>query len=165
MQNIIVYAHIIDYSILGFLGFLSIVVIAIAIERVWFYSIIRLDDYDDKRELELDLHRRLTLVATIGSNAPYVGLLGTVVGIMITFINIGSNSNIDTTSIMTGLALALKATALGLIVAIPSIVFYNLLLRKADVIMTNWDIYKNPPATSAKERPKLKEDETKYKLS
>lgn len=67
----------VDYGILGFLAFLSVIVIAIGIERVWFYATVRVDDYSDKRKLELDLHRRLTLVATIGSNAPYVGLLGT----------------------------------------------------------------------------------------
>ncbi len=45
----------------------------------------------------------------------------------------------DTGKIMTGLALALKATAIGLVVAIPSIVFYNLLLRKAKVLMMQWE--------------------------
>ena len=77
MEKVADYALYIDYGIFGFLVFLSLLVIAIGIERLWFYSIIRLDDYSDKRELELDLHKRLTLVATIGSNAPYVGLLGT----------------------------------------------------------------------------------------
>lgn len=134
-----------DYGILIFLGFLSVVVIAIGIERIWFYATVRVDDYLDKRELELDLHRRLTLIATIGSNAPYVGLLGTVAGIMITFIDIGSHSFVDTKAIMVGLALALKATGMGLIVAIPSIVIYNMLVRKSEIIITKWDIYHNPP--------------------
>lgn len=133
-----------DYGILGFLLLLSIIVIAIGIERVWFYATVRVDDYSDKRVLELDLHKRLTLVATIGSNAPYVGLLGTVAGIMITFIDIGSVSIVDTKSIMVGLALALKATAMGLIVAIPSIVIYNMLVRKSEIISTKWDIYHHP---------------------
>lgn len=142
-----------DYGILIFLGFLSIVVIAIGIERVWFYATVRVDDYLDKRELELDLHRRLTLIATIGSNAPYVGLLGTVAGIMITFIDIGSHSFVDTKAIMVGLALALKATGMGLIVAIPSIVIYNMLVRKSEIIVTKWDIYHNP-STEKKTSPK-----------
>ena len=140
--------EIIDYSVLGFLGSLSVLVIAIGIERAWFYATVRVDDYVDKRLLELDLHKRLTLIATIGSNAPYVGLLGTVAGIMITFIDIGNSAQIDTQTIMTGLALALKATAMGLIVAIPSIVLYNLLVRKAEIVLTKWDIYHNPTATS-----------------
>ncbi|WP_334091464.1 MotA/TolQ/ExbB proton channel family protein, partial [Helicobacter typhlonius] len=95
--------------------------------------------------LELVLHKRLTIIATIGSNAPYIGLLGTVFGIMVTFVEIGSNALIDTQSIMVGLSLALKATAAGLIVAIPSIVFYNFLLRKTEVILSLWDIEHNPP--------------------
>ncbi|KAA8710962.1 TonB-system energizer ExbB [Helicobacter canis] len=140
--------EIIDYSVLGFLGSLSVLVIAIGIERAWFYATVRVDDYIDKRLLELDLHKRLTLIATIGSNAPYIGLLGTVAGIMITFIDIGSSAQIDTQTIMTGLALALKATAMGLIVAIPSIVLYNLLVRKAEIVLTKWDIYHNPATTS-----------------
>lgn len=137
----------IDYGILGFLGFLSLVVITIGIERIWFYATVRVDDYIDKRELELDLHKRLTLIATIGSNSPYIGLLGTVAGIMITFVDIGSTSFVDTKSIMVGLALALKATGMGLIVAIPSIVIYNMLVRKSEIIATKWDIYHNPAQT------------------
>lgn len=168
MEKISDYAAYIDYSIFGFLIFLSLLVLAIGIERLWFYSIIRLDDYADRRELELDLHKRLTLIATIGSNAPYVGLLGTVIGIMLTFATIGVNSIIDTKSIMAGLAMALRATALGLIVAIPSIVFYNLLVRKCEVILTNWDIFTNPVPTTkgAKANPRLDshEDDTANKL-
>lgn len=132
--------EIVDYGVLGFLGFLSIVVFALSIERWWFYRSVNIESYKDKRILEIALHKRLTLIATIGSNAPYIGLLGTVFGIMVTFVEIGSNSLVDTQNIMSGLALALKATAAGLIVAIPSIVFYNLLLRRCEVILTMWDI-------------------------
>ena len=145
--------EIVDYGVLGFLGMLSVVVVAIAIERLWFFATVRVDDYNDRRFLDLDLHKRLTLLATIGSNAPYIGLLGTVAGIMITFVEIGADSNVDTGAIMTGLSLALKATAAGLIVAIPSIVTYNLLTRKADVVLTLWDIhhkpYTEPPRATA----------------
>lgn len=134
----------IDYGVLGFLLFLSVIVVGIALERIWFYATMRVSDYDDKRVLEMDLHKRLTLIATIGSNAPYVGLLGTVVGIMVTFSELGGNT--DTQSIMIGLSLALKATAMGLIVAIPSIVSYNLLLRKSEIIIKKWEIYHHPEA-------------------
>lgn len=147
--------EIIDYSILGFLGVLSVLVVAIGIERAWFYATVRVDDYNDKRLLELDLHKRLTLIATIGSNAPYVGLLGTVAGIMLTFVDIGKTSFVDTQTIMTGLALALKATAMGLIVAIPSIVLYNLLVRKAEIVLTKWEIFHNPPATTPKSNTRI----------
>lgn len=134
----------IDYGVLGFLLFLSVIVVGIALERIWFYATMRVSDYDDKRVLEMDLHKRLTLIATIGSNAPYVGLLGTVAGIMVTFSELGANA--DTQSIMKGLSLALKATAMGLIVAIPSIVSYNFLLRKSEIIIKKWEIYHHPEA-------------------
>ncbi|AFI03627.1 TonB-system energizer ExbB [Helicobacter cetorum] len=137
----------VDYGILGFLLFLSVVVIAIAIERMWFFATVRVDDYTDRRKLELALHKRLTLIATIGSNAPYIGLLGTVVGIMLTFMDLGSATGIDTKAIMTNLALALKATGMGLLVAIPAIVVYNLLVRKSEILVTKWDIFHNPIET------------------
>ena len=78
--------------------------------------------------------------STIASNAPYVGLLGTVFGIILTFFAIGVNGMTDSGAIMTGLALALKATAFGLLVAIPAIVFHNYLVRKMEVIIMRWEI-------------------------
>jgi biopolymer transport protein ExbB len=73
-------------------------------------------------------------------SARYVGLLGTVLGIMLTFYNLGLDTSIDTGKIMIGLALALKATAAGLIVALISVVLYNALLRKAKVLILEWEI-------------------------
>ncbi|WP_120927375.1 TonB-system energizer ExbB [Helicobacter pylori] len=143
--------EIVDYGIIGFLIFLSVIVIAIAIERLWFFATLRVDDYTDRRKLELALHKRLTLVATIGSNAPYIGLLGTVMGIMLTFMDLGSASGIDTKAIMTNLALALKATGMGLLVAIPAIVIYNLLVRKSEILVAKWDIFHHPVDTQSHE--------------
>lgn len=134
----------VDYGVLGVLGFLSIVMLGLVLERWWFYKSLKLEDFNDKRILELELHKRLTLIATIASNAPYIGLLGTVAGIMVTFLEIGANSLVDAQSIMSGLALALKATAAGLLVAIPCIIFYNLLLRRAEVILSLWEIAHYP---------------------
>ncbi|MDD2583282.1 MAG: MotA/TolQ/ExbB proton channel family protein, partial [Desulfuromonadaceae bacterium] len=68
------------------------------------------------------------------------GLLGTVLGIMLTFYNIGQDAAMDTGKIMTGLALALKATAVGLVVALIAVVLYNALLRKVKVLMLQWEI-------------------------
>ena len=85
------------------------------------------------------LTRNLTMISTIGANAPYVGLLGTVLGILLTFHDLGrAGGNIDAAAIMVGLALALKATALGLVVAIPAVWFYNALLRRVDVLVMRW---------------------------
>ena len=61
-----------------------------------------------------------------------------VLGILIAFFDMGQSGTIETATIMLGLALALKATALGLLVAIPSIVFYNALLRKVDILKVLW---------------------------
>ena len=132
--------NIINYGIIGLLILMSIIAVAIAVERFLTYQKIQIKDYSDKKELELELTKKIHLIATIGSNAPYIGLLGTVLGIMLTFYTMGREGLMDTSKIMIGLALALKATAIGLMVAIPSIVFYNLLLRKAKVIMMRWEI-------------------------
>ncbi len=131
---------IIDYGVIGLLIVMSIVAVSIAVERHLTYRKIKIELFRDRKELELQLTKKLHIIATIGSNAPYVGLLGTVLGIMLTFYKIGQEGFLDTGKIMIGLALALKATAVGLIVAIPSVVFYNLLLRKVKVIMMRWEI-------------------------
>ncbi len=131
---------IIDYGVIGLLIVMSIVAVSIAVERHLTYRKIKIEQFRDRKELELQLTKKLHIIATIGSNAPYVGLLGTVLGIMLTFYKIGQEGFLDTGKIMIGLALALKATAVGLIVAIPSVVFYNLLLRKVKVIMMRWEI-------------------------
>lgn len=130
----------VDYGIIGVLVMMSIVSLWLFIERLMAYKAIRIEDYKSKEELELDLGDNVSTIATIGSNAPYVGLLGTVLGIMITFYSLGDVGAVDPKKIMTGLALALKATAMGLVVAIPSIVFYNILLRKMERILAIWDI-------------------------
>ena len=127
----------IDYGVLGLLLALSVVALALALERFFVYRATRIEAFADRRELELHLSCKLHLIATIGANAPYIGLLGTVLGIMLTFSNIGT-AGFDTTKIMTGLAL--KATALGLLVAIPAVTLYNLLLRRCKVLLMQWDI-------------------------
>jgi len=134
------YNNILDIIIFTILGLMSIVSLGVTIERTLFYKKIVLLNYKDKKELEIDLGNNLTIISTIASNAPYVGLLGTVFGIILTFYAIGTNGLVDSESIMTGLALALKATAFGLVVAIPSIVFHNYLVRKMEVLLMRWDI-------------------------
>ena len=130
----------VDYGIIGLLIVLSIIAVAIAIEKFLVYRNIRLDRFTDRQSLELELTKKLHVIATIGSNSPYIGLLGTVLGIMLTFYTMGREGFIDTSKIMVGLALALKATAVGLLVAIPSVALYNVLLRRAKVLMMQWEI-------------------------
>lgn len=130
----------IDYGIIGILLAMSILALAVAMERVRCYRRLRMESYADKKELELHLTRRLHVIASVGSNAPYVGLLGTVLGIMYTFASISRQGLADPTRIMSGLALALKATAVGLLVAIPAVVVYNVLLRTARELLLKWEI-------------------------
>jgi biopolymer transport protein ExbB len=129
----------IEYGVIGLLICMSVTAVAIAIERFRFFKRLSLGDYSDHRNLELALTSRLHIIATIGSNAPYVGLLGTVLGIMLIFYSMGQEGMVDSARIMTGLALTLKATAAGLLVAIPAVVLYNLLLRRAKVLLLTWE--------------------------
>lgn len=132
---------IVDYGVIGLLFFLSFITFAFAIERVLFYRGIKLSDYSNKTALELDLSKRLATIASIGSNAPYIGLLGTVLAIILTFYIIGDQQDtINPGEIMKHLALALKATAAGLVVAIPATVIYNALLTKVDTLLAKWEI-------------------------
>jgi biopolymer transport protein ExbB len=129
-----------DYGVMGILILMSITTLWLFIERMMFYKSVRIDEYKHRDELELDLTNNINVISAIGSNAPYVGLLGTVVGIMITFYTLGDVGAVDAKKIMTGLALALKATAMGLVVAIPAIVAYTITLRKVERILTRFDI-------------------------
>ena len=130
----------VDYGIIGLLALASVVVIAIGIERTIFYRRVTPEDYADAKSLELALSERLVVLASVAGNAPYLGLLGTVLGVMLTFHHMGQNAAIDTGQIMTGLALALKATAVGLVVALVAVTLYNALLRRAKVITLRWEI-------------------------
>lgn len=127
-----------DHAVFGTLGLMSFLMLLYVVERYLFMLRVDLAAFDDLDELELSLTRHLTIIASIGTNAPYIGLLGTVLGILITFYDLGQGGAIETGRIMLGLALALKATALGLLVAIPSLVFYNALLRRVDVLKVRW---------------------------
>ncbi len=83
------------------------------------------------RELEV-LERYLSSLATIGSTAPFVGLFGTVWGIMNSFQSIALTKNTTLAVVAPGIAEALLATALGLIAAIPAVVAYNKLSGDLD---------------------------------
>jgi biopolymer transport protein TolQ len=81
-------------------------------------------DVTISREVER-LERRLTFLATVGSIAPFVGLFGTVWGIMSSFQAIAVSKNTSLAVVAPGIAEALFATALGLLAAIPAVIFYN----------------------------------------
>lgn len=132
--------NIVDYGVLVILGFMSFLSIFFYIERLLFYSKVNLKTYKHKQKLDIDLTNNINIISSIASNSVYIGLLGTVFGIIITFYTMGETGTIDVKIIMSSLSLALKATALGLIVAIPAMFFYNHLVRKIEVLSSLWDI-------------------------
>ncbi|WP_292664034.1 TonB-system energizer ExbB [Nitratifractor sp.] len=138
--------EIVDWGVLGVLGLMGFVALWAYFERLLFYRKIDLSRYRHREELEIDLTDNINLISSVGSNAPYVGLLGTVLGIIITFYLLGQTRQMDAGSIMSSLALALKATALGLVVAIPAMLFYNHVSRKIEVLLNRWEILQKDAA-------------------
>jgi len=130
--------HAVDYGVIGLLLVLSLWSVAIAVERWLFYRRVDLAQYSNAQLLEITLTRRLVIIGTVAANAPYIGLLGTVLGIMLTFHTMGTSGTMAVNTIMIGLSLALKATAVGLIVAIPCVVMNNVLRRRVAELMTQY---------------------------
>jgi len=128
----------IDYGVVGLLLVLSVWSVAIAIERWLFYRRINLSQFSNVQMLEITLTKRLVIIGTVAANAPYIGLLGTVLGIMLTFHTMGTSGTMAVSTIMIGLSLALKATAIGLLVAIPCVVMNNVLRRRVSEILTEY---------------------------
>lgn len=129
----------IDHLIIGILGLMSFIMLWFVIERFIFLNSLKIENYQNIYQLDIDLKRHLVIISTIGANAPYVGLLGTVIGILLTFYQLGNTgADIDAAAIMLNLSLALKATALGILVAIPAMMFYSGLGRKVEVRRLQW---------------------------
>ncbi|MGB1111224.1 MAG: MotA/TolQ/ExbB proton channel family protein, partial [Gammaproteobacteria bacterium] len=74
-----------DPAVFGTLGLMSVLMFGFVAERMFYLSRVNVSRFDDIYSLEIDLTRHLTAIASIGANAPYVGLLGTVFGILLTF--------------------------------------------------------------------------------
>jgi biopolymer transport protein ExbB/biopolymer transport protein TolQ len=85
-----------------------------------------------------DLERGMTLLGTLGNNAPFVGLLGTVIGVIVAFADLAEGSSkVQMDKVMGGIAEALIATGVGLFVAIPAVVAYNIFQKKITDIEDN----------------------------
>ncbi|HJD54377.1 MAG TPA: protein TolQ [Rickettsia endosymbiont of Proechinophthirus fluctus] len=80
------------------------------------------------------LEKNLSFLATVGSSAPFVGLFGTVWGIMHSFQSIATSKNTSLAVVAPGIAEALLATAIGLFAAIPAVIFYNYLISRITLI-------------------------------
>lgn len=101
------------------------------------------------------LERSLSFLATIGSNAPFIGLLGTVLGIMKAFRDLSQNASTGNEAVMLGIAEALVATAVGLIVAIPAVIAYNSFARQVRSALQSLETVRELCLVYAKKKGKV----------
>jgi biopolymer transport protein ExbB len=137
MENL---KYAVDYGVIGLLALLGCWAVIVAMERWQFYARVDPSQYANLQTYEIVLTQRLVVIGTIAANAPYIGLLGTVLGIMLTFHTMGTSGALAVSSIMIGLSLALKATAVGLLVAIPCVVLNNVLRRRVTELLTLYKV-------------------------
>ncbi|HWF58782.1 MAG TPA: TonB-system energizer ExbB [Nitrospira sp.] len=135
-----VLTHLVDYGIIGLLVVLSLWALAVALERWLYYRRVTPHQFENIQIMEIALTKRLVVIGTVAANAPYIGLLGTVLGIMLTFHTMGISGTMAVSAIMVGLSLALKATAIGLLVAIPCVVLNNILRRRVTELLTLYKV-------------------------
>ncbi len=88
-----------------------------------------------------DLESQLPTLATVGSSAPYIGLFGTVWGVMHAFQSLGNIQHATLAAVAPGIAEALIATAIGLFAAIPAVIAFNNLSSKADKVLGQYEIF------------------------
>jgi biopolymer transport protein TolQ len=93
------------------------------------------------------LQKGLPVLATVGSTAPFVGLFGTVWGIMNAFIEIAEAQTTNLAVVAPGIAEALLATGLGLLAAIPAVIYYNKLSSDSDQIVSGYEAFADEFAT------------------
>ena len=99
-----------------------------------------------------ELEKYLSVLATIASNAPFIGLLGTVLGIMKAFNDLAQATDAGQQTVMAGISVALVATATGLFVAIPAGIFYNYFTRKVKGILGSLESVKELGLAYAKKK-------------
>lgn len=87
------------------------------------------------------LNKGLSFLATVGSTAPFIGLFGTVFGIMHAFTEIAATKSTDLATVAPGIAEALMATGIGLVAAIPAVVFYNKLNSDSEHILAGYEAF------------------------
>lgn len=87
----------------------------------------------------MQLEKRLGILGTLGNNAPFIGLFGTVLGVIRAFADLSKNRGDGASAVMAGISEALVATAVGLLVAIPAVVAYNVLQGRIRVTLSRVD--------------------------
>lgn len=99
-----------------------------------------------------ELEKYLGFLATVGSNAPYIGLFGTVLGIMKAFNDLATSPEAGQQTVMAGISMALVATAAGLFVAIPAVAAYNYYSKQVRGILQSLDSVKELSLAYAKKK-------------
>jgi biopolymer transport protein ExbB len=92
-----------------------------------------------KARERLRLERNLAFLGTLGNNAPFIGLFGTVLGIIKAFHDLAGNQAGGITVVMSGISEALVSTAIGLLVAIPAVIAFNFFNRRVRTVIANVD--------------------------
>lgn len=92
-----------------------------------------------KSDVRLELETNLAVLGTLGSNAPFIGLFGTVIGIIKAFHDLSTSASKGPSVVMASLSEALVATAVGLLVAIPAVIAYNYFQRRVRALLTATD--------------------------
>lgn len=99
-----------------------------------------------------ELEKSLSFLATLGSNAPYIGLFGTVLGIMKAFHDLSRSADAGQQTVMAGISVALVATAAGLFVAIPAVIAYNHFQRQVRGVLQGLESVKELCLAYAKQK-------------
>lgn len=138
-------------SALLFLLFLST-------ERFSAFNLVKsqLARFKNKTELEIELEKNMTMIYTISSNAVYIGLLGTVLGVMVTLGEVGKS---DQSHLIAALSLPLISTAASLVVAIIGTFLFNVLNARISEVQKLWDIEHGHAAESIKRKILRTDDE------
>jgi biopolymer transport protein TolQ len=141
LQNAIVFCN--NYYIKSL--FLKI---QVPLAKVYLYIISKNSEHKDELEkkaftrLDMEyayLEKRLGVLATLGSISPFIGLFGTVIGIIHSFNALAISDATNYAQVMSGIADALFATAAGLLVAVPAVLFYNYFMKKLRLSMPFYD--------------------------
>ena len=123
--------QLIDYGIIGLLIALSLWAVAVAMERWYFFRRVDVSHFRSEQECEIALTKRLVVIGTVAANAPYIGLLGTVLGVMNAFLGMGQKGSGNIAAVAPGIAEALITTVAGIGAAIPALMAYNYFAAKA----------------------------------
>jgi len=101
----------------------------------------------------LGYEARLSILGTLGNNAPFIGLFGTVLGIVKAFVDLSQDVAGGAATVMAGISEALVATAIGLLVAIPCVIAFNALREKVKVAVSNTELLARTLLAHAKQSP------------